>query len=200
MPIVSEIDTSEYRQPDYPIDPVFIRRWSPRAMSGEPISDRELLTLFEAARWAPSSYNEQPWRFLYARRDTGHWSTLFDLLVELNQSWAKNAAVLVVLVSKKTFSHDGTPNKVHTFDAGSAWENLALQAARMGLVAHGMAGFDAEKARRELRVPEDFAVEAMIAIGKPGRSEDLPEALREREVPSGRKPVSEIVSEGPFKL
>ncbi len=200
MPIVSEIDTSEYRQPDYPIDPVFIRRWSPRAMSGEPVSERELLTLFEAARWAPSSYNEQPWRFLYARQDTKHWSTFFNLLVELNQSWAKNAAVLVVLVSKTTFSHNGKPNRVHTFDAGSAWENLALQAARMGLVAHGMAGFDADKARRELHVPEDFAVEAMIAIGQPGRSEDLPEPLRQREVPSGRKPVSEVVCEGPFKL
>ena len=200
MPIVSEIDTSEYRQPDHPVDPVFIRRWSPRAMSGEPVSDRELLTLFEAARWAPSSYNEQPWRFSYARRDTQHWSTFFDLLVELNQSWAKNAAVLVVLVSKRTFSHDGKPNSVHTFDAGSAWENLALQAVRMGLVAHGMAGFDAEKARGELQVPGDFEVEAMIAIGRPGRSEDLPEPLRDREGPSGRKPVSEIACQGPFKL
>jgi nitroreductase len=200
MPIVSEIDPTQYRQADHPIDSIFVKRWSPRAMAGEPISEQELMTLFEAARWAPSSYNEQPWRFLYARRDTKPWRTFFDLLVELNQSWTKNAAVLIVLIAKKTFTHNGEPNRVHIFDAGSAWENLALQAARMGLVAHGMAGFDEEKARRDLGVPEDFTVAAMIALGQPGRSEDLPEALRGREVPSSRKPVAEFVCEGKFRF
>src|SRR2546428_3615641 len=136
----------DHRKPDHPIDLLFIRRWSPRAMSGEPLSEKEFLTLFEAARWAPSTYNEQEWRFLYARRDTPHWFTFFDLLVEGNQAWCKNAAVLVVVLAHKVFAKNGKPNPVHLFDCGSAWENVALQATAMGLVAHGMQGFDFEKA------------------------------------------------------
>ena len=200
MSLVSDIDPSEYRQPDHPVDSVFVWRWSPRAMSGEPISAEQLMTVFEAARWAPSSYNEQPWRFLYARRGTKHWPTFFSLLVEANQAWAQNAAVLVVIVSGTTFTNGGGPNRVHTFDAGSAWENLALQGTLIGLVVHGMAGFDYERARRDLGVPDDFEVEAMVAIGKPGRTEDLPEAVRALETPSGRKPLSQVVCEGPFKF
>src|SRR5678815_5098269 len=153
------------RKADYPIEPLFVRRWSPRAMSGQPFTDQQLFTLFEAARWAPSTYNEQEWRFLYARRDTPHWPTFFDLLMEANQVWCRHAAVLVVTLARKVFTHNGTPNPVHLFDAGSAWENLALQATAMGLVAHGMAGFDFEKARAALQVPEKYAVAAMFALG-----------------------------------
>src|SRR5688572_11707933 len=117
----------DHRKPDYPIQTIFYRRWSPRALSGEPITDDELLTIFEAVRWAPSTYNEQEWRFLYARRDTEHWQTFFGLLVEGNQAWCKDAAALVVVLSHKVFSRNGKPNPVHTFDAGAAFENLALQ-------------------------------------------------------------------------
>jgi nitroreductase len=190
----------EHRTPAYPIDPIFIDRWSPRAMSGEPISHQELMMLFEAARWAPSTYNEQEWRFLYARRATPHWTTFMQFLMEANQVWCKNAAVLVVGLSHKVFSHNGKPNPVHTFDTWAAFENLALQGAKMGLVVHGMAGFDREKARAGLKVPDDYAVEVMIAIGKPGNPEQLPAELREREVPTDRKPVSEIAREGLFSL
>ncbi len=186
------------RRPDYPVHPILVSRWSPRAMSGEPLPDRDLMTLFEAARWAPSSFNEQPWRMIYARRDTPRWQTFLDLLVPGNREWCVNAAVLVVFVSRKTFTLNNKPNLVHTFDCGSAWENLALQASVMGLVAHGMAGFDREKARRELGVPDEFDVEAMCAIGRRGRKEDLPPHLREREVVSGRKPVKDIIAEGRF--
>lgn len=190
-------DFSE-RKPEYPVEPLFVRRWSPRAMSGESVPVAELTRLFEAARWAPSSYNGQPWRFLWARRDTPHWPEFFRLLGESNQSWAHRAAALIVVVSRTLFEHNGKPARTHAFDAGAAWENLALQGAEMGLVVHGMQGFDYERARSQLRVPDEFEVQAMIAVGRPGRVEDLSEAQRAREKPSPRKPVAEIALEGGF--
>lgn len=191
-------DPQAIRTPDHAIESIFIRRWSPRAMSGKPLAEAELMRLFEAARWAPSTYNEQEWRFLYAHRDTQHWAKFFGLLAEPNQAWCGAASVLVVVLSHKVFERNGKPNPVHTFDSGAAFENLALQGSEMGLVVHGMAGFDQDKARVELAVPEDFDVEAMIALGHPGDPADLPEEIREREQPSQRKPVREIICEGPF--
>jgi nitroreductase len=190
---------TEFRKADHPIDSLFLDRWSPRAMSGEAITEEELFTLFEAARWAPSSFNNQPWRILYARRDTPHWPLFFDLLVEFNQSWAKNAAALAVFVSKTTFDHNGEPAATHSFDTGAAWGNLALQGALKGLVIHGMQGFDYDKARAALDIPEGFKVEAMAVIGKPGRAEDLPEKLQQRETPSDRRKLNETVFEGPYR-
>src|SRR5262245_31051873 len=194
------INALDYRKPDRPIEKLFVARWSPRAMTGEPLSDAEIATLFEAARWAPSTYNEQEWRFLYARRDTPQWKLFFDLLIEGNQAWCKNAAMLVVVLAKKTFTQNGKPNPVHLFDVGAAFENIALQAAAMNLVVHGMQGFDFDKARSSLKVPDDFAVAAMFAAGRPAEPDTLPEPLREREKPSGRKPISEIICEGQFEF
>ena len=168
-------------------------------MSGEDIGREDLMRLFEAARWAPSSNNNQPWRFLYAHRDTDAWAVFFDLLVEANRTWAKRAAALIVVVSKKTFDHNGKPSITHSYDTGAAWQSAALQGSRMGLVVHGMQGFNYDKARAVLNVPDEFQVEAMIAVGKPGMKEDLPPALQEREFPSGRKNVSEIAFEGGFR-
>lgn len=168
-------------------------------MTGEEISDAELMSLFEAARWAPSSYNNQPWRFIYAKRNTTYWKKFFSLMVEFNQGWAQNAAALVVVISKKTFDHNGNPSRTHSFDAGAAWENLALEGSHRGLVVHGMEGFDYDKAQKELGIPQDYCVEAMIAIGKHAPKESLPDALQEREVPSQRKPLKEIVMEGMFR-
>lgn len=193
-------DATQVRTPDRPIDPIFIRRWSPRAMSGAPIAADDLATLFEAARWAPSSYNEQEWRFLYAHRDTPHWPVFFGLLLEGNRAWCDRAGVLVVVLSHEVFARNGKPNPVHSYDAGAAWENLALQGCQMGLVVHGMMGFDYERARRELAVPAGYAVEAMIAIGHPGDPATLPEAARKIEAPSQRKPVAELVREGKFRF
>ena len=192
------IKGSEKRDAGYPVDKIFVDRWSPRAMSGEGIREEELMTLFEAARWAPSSYNNQPWRILYARRGTEYWPVFLDLLVEGNRAWAEDAAALLVFVSKMTFDFNGETYPTHSFDTGAAWENLALQATLNGLVAHGMQGFDYERASAELKIPEGFRVEAMAAVGRPGRAEDLPESLRERESPSPRKKLAEIVCEGPF--
>jgi nitroreductase len=197
--IMSQLPKAEdHRKPEYPIESLFIRRWSPRAMTGEPLSDEELMRLFEAARWAPSTYNEQEWRFLYARRDTPHWVTFFDLLMEANQAWCKDAAVLVVALARKTFSRNEKPNPVHLFDTGSAWQNLALQATAMGIVSHGMAGFDFDKARSALRVPDQYAVAAMFALGRPGDPDKLPTELRERETITDRRPVRESICEGAF--
>jgi nitroreductase len=122
-----------------------------------------------------------------------------DLLVEGNKSWAKNAAALVLFISRKTFDHDSEPSRTHSYDTGAAWENFALQGWRQGLVVHGMEGFDYERARVELRIPDEFQVEAMAAVGKPGPKELLPEKLRERESPNDRRKVSESISEGPFR-
>ena len=194
------IKGSEKRDAGYPVDKIFVDRWSPRAMTGEGVTEEELMTLFEAARWAPSSYNNQPWRILYARRDTEHWPLFLGLLVEGNRAWAKDAAVLLLFVSKTTFDFNGETYPTYSFDTGAAWENLALQATLKGLVAHGMQGFDYERARAELRIPEGFRVEAMAAVGRPGRAEDLPESLRERESPSPRKKLKEIICEGPFNF
>src|SRR6478736_3873879 len=168
------INALDYRKPDYPIEKLFVARWSQRAMTGEPLSQTEINTLFEAARWAPSTYNEQEWRLLYARRETPQWQTFFDLLVEGNQTWCRNAGMLVVILAHKVFSKNGKPNPVHLFDCGAAFENI------------GMQGFDFEKARTALNVPEDYDVAAMFAAGNPAEPETLPEILREREKPAGR--------------
>lgn len=188
----------DHRRPEHPIESLFFRRWSPRAMTGEPITEAEMLSLFEAARWAPSTYNEQEWRFLYARRDTPPWAVFFELLAEGNQAWCRQAALLCVVAAHKVFQRNGKPNPVHLFDSGSAFENLALQGTAMGLVVHGMQGFDFEKARQSLGVPQDFAIAAMFAVGRPGDPDQLSPDHRKIEVPSSRKPVPEIICEGRF--
>ncbi len=193
------IKGSEIRKADFAIEQLLLDRWSPRAMSGEKISDEELMRLFEAARWAPSSFNAQQWRALYARRGNEHWPLFLDLLVEANKSWAKNAAVLVLFISRKTFDYNSEPSITHSFDTGAAWENFALQGFRQGLVVHGMEGFDYDRARVALHVPEQFQIEAMAAVGKPGPKEVLPDKLQKRESPSDRRKVVDSICEGPFR-
>ncbi len=192
-------EVRKIRQPNYPINPIIRDRWSPRSMTGEGMTDDELFPLFEAARWAPSSYNNQPWIFIYAHRDTPEWKPLFNLLVEGNQGWAKNAAVLVVIISKKTFYHNGKPSHTHSLDTGSAWMSLALEGTSRGYVVHGMEGFDYKKAPKALHIPKDFQVEAMAAIGKRAPKKKLPPELQKREVPSLRRPLEQILMKGRFK-
>lgn len=194
--------TINSRSAEHAIDPLFLERWSPRAFTDEIMPESELKALFEAARWAPSSYNSQPWRFVYARRGSTHWPVLLGLLNEFNQSWAKNAAALVIIVSKETMAVPGkaeeVPSYSHSFDAGAAWANLALQAVRLGWQAHGMVGFDCERALSELKIPAGYRVEAAVAVGKPGDKARLPEALRARETPSQRNPIATTAFEGAF--
>ena len=194
--------TANNRSSDYPIDPLFLERWSPRALSGEAISQADLMTILEAGRWAASSYNSQPWRFLWARRDTPHWATFFGLLNPFNQSWAKEASALVVLVSNSLMRPPGAekdvPSHSHSLDAGAAAANIALQATKMGWFVHGMVGFDMDRAFAELGVPQGHRVEAAYAIGRLGDKSRLSEALQARETPNERRPLSELAFEGGF--
>jgi nitroreductase len=189
---------SEVRTSEYPIDTLFLDRWSPRALSGEALSDFELMTLFEAAHWAPSSGNSQPWRFLYARRDTEHWPLFFDLLNDGNKTWCHRAAALVVFISRTRREQSGRPLVTHAYDTGAAWMSLALQGWMKGLVVHGMAGFDYARAKTTLNVPDDFSVEAMAAIGRLGPKDDLPQQHLAREFPGQRLPVTDLVFAGPY--
>jgi nitroreductase len=194
--------TANSRTADHPIDPLFLERWSPRAFTAEPIPEPQLMALFEAARWAPSCFNSQPWRFIYARRDTPPWPCFLGLLNDYNQSWAENAAALVILVSKTTLLPRGAdqevPSHTHSLDAGAAWACLALQATLAGWAAHGMAGFDVARVAVELGVPPGYRVEVAIAIGRAGDKSLLPERLAAREHPSGRLPLAQLVREGRF--
>jgi nitroreductase len=183
--------------------PQIVKRWSPRAFDGNAIPQADLDVIFEAAGWAPSAYNYQPWRFLYASRtDEARFAAFLSALVPFNQSWADDAGALVYVVSDEYMrsSKGDNPNHSHSFDAGAAWAMLALQAQALGYITHGMSGVDFDKARQVLELPEGFRIEAAIAIGKHGDPASLPEALREREEPSPRKPVSEIAFGGPFPI
>lgn len=190
------------RQNEHPVEPLFLERWSPRAFTGEELPPAELKSIFEAARWAPSSFNSQPWRFLYARRGTPEFATFLGLLNPFNQQWAQHAAVLIIAVSARTFVRPGTSDvivaRTHSFDTGAAWASLALQATRLGWHAHGIGGFDVEKARTELKVPDDYEVEIAIALGRRGDKSLLPESFHKGETPSGRRPLNETVFEGAF--
>lgn len=190
--------TVNNRTTKYDIDDIFLKRFSPRAMSGEALTREEVEALFEAARWAPSSMNSQPWRFIYALHGTPEFETFLAILSEWNKVWCVKAAMIVVVISKNNFDN-GTPSPTHSFVTGSAWENLALQATKMKLVSHGMGGLDYKMAKEKLGVPDDYTVEMMFVIGKPGKVEDLPESFRPREAPSDRMPLEEIIMEGKFK-
>lgn len=195
-----KIDIQKYRSAEHPVIDVILRRWSPRAMSGEHVSRDNIMTLFEAARWAPSSYNEQEWRFLWAEKGTPYWDDFFSLLVPANQAWCCNGSHLIALIYKESFTSSGAHNAVAQLDSGAAMQNLLLQATELDLVAHPMGGFDRQKAIDILEVPQGFSMAAMIVVGKPASADILSDELREIEVPSDRKKLSEIVSEGRFSF
>lgn len=171
------------------------RRWSPRSFSTREVSDEDLKTVLEGARWAASSFNEQPWRFLVARKSNpAAYEKILGLLVPANQAWAKTAPVLLIMAAKRTFSHSGSPNRFGLHDSGQALAQLFLQATALGLHAHGMAGFDAERARKELEIPDDYDLAAAAALGYLARPDQLPEQYRQSEVAKRtRKPLNEIV-------
>lgn len=183
------------------IEDLIVRRWSPRSFDGSEIPQEDLEVIFEAAGWAPSAFNIQPWTFLYARRGDPNWERFASLLVDFNRSWAEDASVLVFVVSDKMQGKgdDRKPNHSHSFDSGAAWVLAALQATAMGYHAHGMTGLHFDKARAELDIPDDHRLEAAFVIGRKAPREQLPEKLQEREEPSGRKPVDEIAVAGNFR-
>ena len=170
-------------------------RWSPRSFAAREVSNEDLKIMLDAARWAASSYSEQPWRFFVARKSDGAaYDKLLHLLVPGNQAWAKTAPVLIIMVAKRTFSHNGTLNHYALHDAGQALANLFLQATAMGLHGHGMAGFDHERSRKELGVSDDYDIAAAVALGYLAPPDQLPEKYRKGEVSRReRKPLNEIV-------
>ena len=173
---------------------VVLRRWSPRAFSDKAVSSADLRRIFEAARWAASSNNEQPWRFLLGRSGDETYRKIFDSLVEFNQTWVKSAPILVLSAGKKIFTPNGNPNRHALHDTGAATANLALEATALGLHAHHMAGFDAGRARASFAIPEEYEIAAVTAIGYLGDPDALPEGLRKREeAPRTRKPLEEFV-------
>ncbi|AIT79965.1 nitroreductase family protein [Novosphingobium pentaromativorans] len=182
------------------IEKLIVERWSPRAFDGSEIPQEDLDVILEAAGWAPSAYNVQPWTFLYARKGDANWDLLLSQLVEFNQGWAKEASALVFVVSDKYMRSDkgNSDNHSHSFDAGAAWALAAIQAQAMGYHTHGMTGIKFGEAEAALGIPEDHRLEAAFVIGRKGPKEALPEFLQEREVAVGRKPVSEIVRAGKF--
>jgi len=186
------------RESDFPIEPLFLSRVSYRSFSKEKLSEEERMALFEAARWAPSSYNGQPWRFIYVSREDKEWQMLFDTLVDFNKEWCKEADTLVVVISKQ--QHNGKPSKTASFDTGAAWMALALEGAARNIIAHAMEGFSYKAVKERLQIPDEYKVEAMIAIGKRGKKEDLSESLQKMEVPSLRNPLEKTVSRGSFSF
>ena len=193
---MSRVEPENTRRAQAPADPQFMGRWSPRAFSPEPIAPEALASLFEAARWAPSCFNEQPWLFLYAVTPQDR-ALFLSCLVEFNQRWAGEAPVLVFVLAKKRFAKNGEPNRWAAFDAGAAWVSLALQARKLGLYAHAMAGFDGERAHEVLRVAKgDHDILAAVAVGKYGDPGRLPPDMKKSESPNGRKPLSEVAVEG----
>ena len=183
---------------DYPIEEILRRRWSPRAFSDRNVEAEKLRSLFEAARWAPSSFNEQPWSFIFATKETpAEHAQLLNCLTERNQQWATLAPVLMVSVAKLNFEKTGKPNRHAFHDVGLAMGNLLVEATALGLFVHQMAGFSVDKIREAYHVPEGFEPVAAIAIGYPAEPEILPEAFRELETGARkRKPISSFVFEG----
>jgi len=177
------------RKANINIEPVFINRVSPRSFTGDEVTLLQVEKLMEAARWAPSAFNEQPWKYLFGLKNTTHWNLYLSFLVEANMKWAQDTGVLFVILSKKTFSKNNSDNPTNQFDAGASWMSLALQAEVMGLAAHAMLGFDANKARVELNIPEEYEVIAMVAVGVPVEQEKYQNV-------SIRKSFNEIAVEG----
>lgn len=192
------IDRSIQRNPAAEIDSMFVDRWSPRAFESRPLNEDQLASLFEAARWAPSCFNDQPWLFVYASSETDR-ERFLTALVEGNQAWAKNASLLLFLLCRRNFSHNGKENRHAPFDAGAAWMSLALQARKLGLYAHAMAGFSRDKAYEILGAPADeYDIMAAVAVGYRAAPDILPEPVAAREMPSDRKLREEIAREGAF--
>ncbi|KQV72953.1 nitroreductase family protein [Rhizobium sp. Root1220] len=191
---------SNNRESDYSIDPIFLDRWSPRAFTGEVIAEADLLAVLEAAHWAPSSANQQPWRFIYALNGSEDWNKFVNLLVDSNQEWARNASALLFVVSKG-FSGDfaeGRKSYTHSFDSGAAWGYFAMQARISGFYAHGMGGIKHDEIREAFAIPEGYRVEAGIAFGRLADKGVLSLRNQEREFPSQRKSLSDVAFKGKF--
>lgn len=192
-----EKEVSLIRSNDFAINPIILNRWSPRSFLAKPVAEVDLLALLEAARWAPSCFNEQPARFIVARKPED-LEKMRGCLNPGNRVWAGQAPVLIAVLSHPFFRETGKPNRWAAYDSGTAWGYLALEAFRRGLFAHAMGGFSVEKARAEFGVPAEWGIQAILAVGYRGPREQLPPELQARETPSNRNPLNEIWAEGKF--
>ncbi len=182
------------------INQTIANRWSPRAFdASKTVSHEQITALLEAARWAPSCFGDEPWRFIVWDKNTDakNWQLAFDCLAPSNQTWVKNAPVLMLICADSLFGHNQTPNRWGQYDTGAAAENLCLQASSMGLAAHQMGGFNADAAREAFKIPAQITPMAMVAVGYEGDANDLPEELKTRELAARkRKPLGELFFEG----
>ncbi|QDP42223.1 nitroreductase family protein [Radiobacillus deserti] len=188
-------EVKEKRKPDFEADPLFVNRWSPRAFRDKEVTHETLMSILEAARWAPSSMNLQPWRFIVARTQEDR-EKFRSFVMEGNQGWSSKAPVLVLILSET--ERDGNKIGTHAFDTGTAWGFLSLQAFQKGLITHAMGGIYKDKAKEVLNIPEQFEVQALVALGYQGDKASLPEQLQGREEPSVRRPIVESTFEGSF--
>jgi nitroreductase len=194
MPENNNSDQIKQGAAPVPVEPLLLKRWSPRAFAETPVSIADLRICFTAAAWAASSHNEQPWRFVVGRKGDATWQAIFDALMPLNQLWAKAAPVLFAACAKKTFSHNDAPNGMAEHDVGAASANFALQATALGLHTHGMAGFNRDVLREALAIPEEFDAIACWALGYHGDSESLQENFKQMELARReRKALEEFV-------
>ncbi|WP_240420716.1 nitroreductase family protein [Paenibacillus periandrae] len=192
--ILPEVDA--IRKADYPVNPLFLNRWSSRSYETRSVPDDVLYTILEAARWAPSSSNLQPWRFIVAR--TPEQRKRFEEFIRPNNRlWTDSVPVLLLLASDKLRA-DGEPNRSHAFDTGAAWASIALQARILGLTTRAVGGYDKDKARIVLDVPDEIELHAVIALGYPGTKKALHESFQDKEQPNGRRPLSESIVDGKF--
>jgi nitroreductase len=201
--LVTLVSQAGERAAATPVSALFIGRWSPRAMTAEPIPDEILFALFEAARYAPSSHNSQPWRFAYARRGEPDFAIFLACLSEDNRDWARNASALVMIASKAIFTLEGSAAEKHisssaSFDAGAAWASLAFQAELLGWTTHAMGAFDRDLARAASHAPDTLKIEVIVAIGKRDDAALLAPERRTSEKPNPRKAMDEIVFAGGF--
>jgi nitroreductase len=194
--------TPSPRQPEYNVAPVFVSRWSSRALSGKEIPDEVLFSTFEAARWAPSAGNAQPWHFLYSKRESPTWPTFFNLLFDNNKEWASRASALIVVLSRTVRQGENglQPLRSHSFDTGAAWANLALQATKLGWSTRGIGGLDRDAARIALSIPDEYEIQILIAIGQPTSKSVLPDHLQSKDQPTDRRPISSFVAQGTFSF
>jgi len=183
-----------------PVQETIAERWSGRAYdASKKVSTEQTLALLEAARWAPSCYGDQPWRFIVwdKHADAASWQNGFDCLMPGNQAWVKDAPLLLLITANSLFNHNGQPNRWGQYDSGAATGNLCLQAASMGLMAHQMGGFDADKARQVFAIPEQYALMAMMAVGYPADISTLSAEVLEREtIPRQRRALGELFFSG----
>ena len=182
MPENNNLDKMKQGVTEFPVEPLLLKRWSPRAFAEMPVSIADLKIVFTAAAWAASSHNEQPWRFVVGRKGDATWQGIFDTLMPLNQLWAKAAPVLFATCAKKTSSHSGAPNGMAEHDVGAASANIALQATALGMHAHGMAGFNRDSLREKFSIPQDFSVVVCWALGYLGDPESLSDDSKQKEL------------------